>query len=105
MTGRWIDVGSEASVADAQPLTTEVDGFAVVVVRCPEGYFAVEDRCTHDGEPLAGAEVEDCEIICPRHFARFSLKTGEALTPPAYEPVRTFNVRAENGRILVLVPD
>ena len=105
MTERWIDIGAEANIVGTRPLTADIDGTAVIVVRCPEGYFAVEDRCTHDGEPLAGAEVEDCEIICPRHFARFSLKTGEALTPPAYEPVRTFNVRAENGRILVLVPD
>jgi 3-phenylpropionate/trans-cinnamate dioxygenase ferredoxin subunit len=105
MTGRWIDVGSEASVVGTQPLTAEVDGFAVVVVRCPEGYFAVEDRCTHDGEPLAGAEVEDCQIICPRHGARFCLKTGEALSPPAYEPVRTFEVRAEKGRLLLQLPD
>jgi 3-phenylpropionate/trans-cinnamate dioxygenase ferredoxin subunit len=105
MTERWIDVGAEANIVGTRPLTADIDGTAVIVVRCPEGYFAVEDRCTHDGEPLAGAEVEDCEIICPRHFARFSLKTGEALTPPAYEPVRTFNVRTENGRILVLAPD
>jgi 3-phenylpropionate/trans-cinnamate dioxygenase ferredoxin component len=105
MADRWIDVGSEASLAGAKPLSAEIDGIAVVVVRCEDGYYAVEDRCTHDGESLAGAEVEDCEIICPRHFARFCLKTGEALTPPAYEPVRTFNVRTEDGRILVQAPD
>ncbi len=79
----------------------------VVVVRCAAGYYAVEDRCTHDGEALAGAEVDtsSCEIICPRHGARFCLRTGEARTPPAYEPVRTFNVRAENGRIAIELPD
>jgi 3-phenylpropionate/trans-cinnamate dioxygenase ferredoxin subunit len=48
--------------------------------------------------------VEDCELICPRHFARFSLKTGDALTPPAYEPVRTYQVKEENGRVLVERP-
>jgi 3-phenylpropionate/trans-cinnamate dioxygenase ferredoxin subunit len=53
---------------------------------------------------LAGAEIEKCEIICPRHGARFDLRTGDALTPPAYEPIKTFNVREENGRILVEVP-
>ena len=105
MTGRWIDVGSEASVVGTQPLTAEVDGFAVVVVRCPEGYFAVEDRCTHDGEPRAGAAVDACQNICPRHGARFCLTTGEALSPPAYEPVRTFEVRAEKGRLLLQLPD
>jgi 3-phenylpropionate/trans-cinnamate dioxygenase ferredoxin subunit len=53
---------------------------------------------------LEGAEVEACQIICPRHGAHFCVRTGEALTPPAYEPLRTFKVRVENGRILVENP-
>ncbi len=107
MAVRWIDVGAAAEVDANQPFPVEIDGTPIVVVRCHAGYYAVEDRCTHDGEALAGAEVESdsCEIICPRHGARFCLKTGEALTPPAYEPVRTFRVRAENGRIAVELPE
>jgi 3-phenylpropionate/trans-cinnamate dioxygenase ferredoxin component len=100
----WIDVGAADAVADSATLSTEVDGYPIVIARCGDDLFAVEDRCTHDGESLAGAEVESCEIICPRHGARFSLRTGEALTPPAYEPVRTFNVRLMQGRILVERP-
>ena len=102
---QWIDVCDAAAVGDTEPLGVEADGFALVIARCAEGFYAVEDRCTHDGEPLAGAEVEACEIICPRHGARFCLKTGEALTPPAYEPVRTFKVRREGARLLVEIPD
>ena len=106
MAARWFDVGSEAEVGAAQPFATEIDGMPVVIVRCGDGYYAVEDRCTHDGEALAGAEVDEdsCEIICPRHGARFCLRTGEALTPPAYEPVRTYKVRAENGRLAIELP-
>jgi 3-phenylpropionate/trans-cinnamate dioxygenase ferredoxin subunit len=100
----WIDVGAADAVREDAPLSTEVDGYAIVVARCGNDLFAVEDRCTHDGESLAGAEVESCEIICPRHAARFSLRSGEALTPPAYEPLRTFNVRIMQGRILVERP-
>ncbi len=107
MSAQWIDVGDVETINATQPFTTEVDGLPIVVVRCDQGYFAVENRCTHDGEALAGGEVEtdSCEIICPRHGARFCLKTGAALTPPAYEPVRTFGIRAENGRVLVEVPE
>jgi 3-phenylpropionate/trans-cinnamate dioxygenase ferredoxin subunit len=101
---RWIDVGPADAASESQPLSTEVDGYAVIVLRCGAELYAIEDRCTHDGEPLAGAEVEDCQVICPRHGARFCLRTGEALTPPAYEPVRTFNAKIENGRILVEQP-
>jgi 3-phenylpropionate/trans-cinnamate dioxygenase ferredoxin component len=97
----WVDVGSAADLSEAAPLSVEIDGLAVVIVRCGNDLYAVEDRCTHDGEPLDGAEVESCQIICPRHGARFCLRTGEALTPPAYEPLRTYPGRVEAGRILL----
>ena len=88
--GAWIDVGPAEAITETSPLTTEVDGYPIVIVPCGKDFFAVE--------------VEACEIICPRHGARFSLRTGDALTPPAYEPIRTFNVRVENGRVLVEQP-
>jgi 3-phenylpropionate/trans-cinnamate dioxygenase ferredoxin component len=106
MAGEWIDVGDLKAVEASQPFPTEVDGMPVVIVRCEAGYYAIEDRCTHDGEALAGGEVDThaCEVICPRHGARFCLKTGDALSPPAYEPVSTFAVRVEDGRVKVQIP-
>ena len=104
MTPEWIDIGGSDSIREATPLSAEVDGIPIVVVRCGVEIYAVEDRCTHDGEALGEAEVESCQIICPRHGAHFCLRTGEALTPPAYEPLRTYNVRVESGRVLVEVP-
>ena len=104
MSADWVDVGSADAIADSSSLSADVDGLALLVVRCGSELYAIEDRCTHDGEPLEGAEVESCQIICPRHGAHFCVRTGEALTPPAYEPLRTFKVRVENGRVLVENP-
>jgi len=101
MSSRWIDVGDAHAVRETAPLPVEVDGVAVVVVRCGTELYAVEDRCTHDGESLGEAEVQDCQIICPRHGAHFCLRSGEALTPPAYEPLRTYRVREQDGRVLL----
>ena len=100
----WVDIGPVSGLAEAVPLSAEVDGVPVVVVRCGKELFAVEDRCTHDGESFTGAEVESCELICPRHGSRFDLRTGDALTPPAYEPVRTYAAREQNGRVLIEEP-
>jgi 3-phenylpropionate/trans-cinnamate dioxygenase ferredoxin component len=97
----WVDVGAAAAVAEAAPLSVEVEGVHLIVVRCGNDFYAVEDRCTHDGESLGEAEVEDCQVICPRHGAHFCLRTGEALTPPAYEPLRTYRVREQDGRLQV----
>jgi len=105
MSTRWIDVGDARALHEAAPLLADLDGVAVVVVRCGAELYAVEDRCTHDGESLGEAQVEDCQIICPRHGAHFCLRSGEALTPPAYEPLRTYQVREENGRLLLQDPD
>ena len=55
----------------------------------------------HAGGQLTGGTIEGGEIVCPRHRARFSIRTGEALTAPAYEPVAKFPVRVENGLIQV----
>lgn len=104
MASDWIDVGPSSAVTETQTLSTEVDGYPIVVVRCGPLLHAVEERCTHDGESLAGAEIEKCEIICPRHGARFDLRTGDALSPPAYEPIKTFGVREQDGRIFVARP-
>ena len=104
MSSDWVDVGGADAVSATAPFATEVDGVALVIVRCGSELYAVEDRCTHDGESLGEAQVEDCQIICPRHGAHFCLRTGEALTPPAYEPLRTYRVREQDGRILVEPP-
>ena len=105
MSSDWVDVGSADSIGNSKSFSADIDGLALLVVRCGTELYAVEDRCTHDGEPLEGAEVEACQIICPRHGAHFCVRTGEALTPPAYEPLRTFKVSVEDGRILVEIPE
>ena len=100
----WTDIGSLAELEASSRLEADVDGYRVRVAQVNGKLYAFEDRCTHDDSPFDDAPIEDNEIICPRHGARFSLRTGDALTPPAYEPIRTFNVKVENGRILVEQP-
>jgi 3-phenylpropionate/trans-cinnamate dioxygenase ferredoxin component len=104
MSGEWVDVGSSAAVTEDSSLEVQIEGAAMLIVRCGGTLYAVEDRCTHDGESLGGAQVEDCQVICPRHGAHFCLRTGEALTPPAYEPLRTYQVREQDGRIQLQAP-
>jgi 3-phenylpropionate/trans-cinnamate dioxygenase ferredoxin subunit len=97
----WIDIGGASELESTSRLEGELDGYRVRVVRVGGTLYAFEDRCTHDDSPFDDAPIEDCEIICPRHGARFSLQSGEALSPPAYEPLRIFEVRENGGRIQV----
>jgi 3-phenylpropionate/trans-cinnamate dioxygenase ferredoxin subunit len=99
----WTDIGSASGLEDSQRLEADVEGYRVRITRVNGTLYAFEDRCTHDDSPFDDASIEDCEIICPRHGARFSLRTGEALSPPAYEPLRIFEVRETDGRIEVRI--
>src|SRR5262250_1094249 len=75
----------------------------VGVFNCGGELYAIEDRCSHDDGPVCLGEWDEeaCTVICPRHGAQFDLKTGKALTLPAYLPVRTFPVRVEDGTVKV----
>jgi len=79
----------------------EVDGMPVALFNVNGTFYAIEDVCTHDGGPLAEGELEGEEIECPRHGARFNVRTGEVLCMPAVEPVECYKVKVENGEIWV----
>jgi 3-phenylpropionate/trans-cinnamate dioxygenase ferredoxin subunit len=67
--------------------------------------YALEDRCSHDDGPLVEGDWEPDEAIaiCPRHGARFDIRTGRPLSLPAVFPVETFPVRVEDGVVKVTV--
>ena len=97
----WIDVCPAEELTPGQWKVVDVDGAQVAVFNIDGDFHAIEDVCTHDGACLTGLPVEGCEVICPRHEARFNIKTGEALTPPAYDPVDVFPVQVQDGVIRV----
>jgi 3-phenylpropionate/trans-cinnamate dioxygenase ferredoxin subunit len=97
----WISVAKQGEIPPGQWRVAEADGARIVVFNLDGEYYAIEDVCTHDGGQLTGGTVEGAEIVCPRHGARFSIKTGAALCAPAYEPTAKFPVRVENGEIQV----
>jgi 3-phenylpropionate/trans-cinnamate dioxygenase ferredoxin subunit len=98
---KWIDAGPTADLHSGEAISIPVGRRMIAVVRSGDEYFAIEDVCTHDGAELTGGEVEGAEIICPRHGARFCLRTGQALSAPAYEPVRVFETKITDGRLWV----
>jgi len=97
----WITVAKVGELAPGSHRVIDVDGASVAVFNVAGEYYAIEDVCTHDGGQLTGGFVEGDQVVCPRHGARFSIKTGEALSAPAYEPTAKFPVRVENGVIQV----
>jgi 3-phenylpropionate/trans-cinnamate dioxygenase ferredoxin subunit len=97
----WIDVCAENAIADNENIVIEVDGTEVAVFKINGQFYAIEDVCSHDGAEIASGQLDGDEIICPRHGARFCVKTGEVKCAPAYENIDTFPVQIVNGQLQV----
>jgi 3-phenylpropionate/trans-cinnamate dioxygenase ferredoxin subunit len=97
----WVPVAPAADIAPGDYATFELESGFVAVFNVDGEFFAIDDVCTHDGGGLTGGAVEDHQVICPRHGARFCLRTGAALTAPAYEPVRSYPTRVTDGLVEV----
>jgi 3-phenylpropionate/trans-cinnamate dioxygenase ferredoxin subunit len=97
----WIDVASVSELPPGAWRSVDVDGSPVAVFNVDGEFCAIDDVCTHDFGTLTGGTVEDGVVVCPRHGARFAIRTGEVLAPPAYEDVATHAVRVEAGVVQV----
>jgi 3-phenylpropionate/trans-cinnamate dioxygenase ferredoxin subunit len=97
----WVDVAAVGDIPANDCVVIDLDGTPVAVFNLGGEFLAVEDECSHETYPLSEGEVEADTVTCVKHGARFSLRTGEALSAPAFEPVATFAVRVANGRVQV----
>ena len=99
---RVIDV---ADVPDPGKTLVEVDGEMIALFHVGEAWYALDDVCTHDGGPLADGELRDYKIACPRHGAKFDIRSGAALTMPAVRPTRAHEVKVDDGGVWVRLRD
>jgi len=99
--GKFVKVDRASEIGPGEKKIYEVDGILVVVVNLDGEYYCIEDVCTHDGGPLGEGDLDDGEIVCPRHGARFDLRTGAAVKLPAFEPVATYEVKVQDGDLLI----
>ena len=97
-------VADAKDVPAGQVRVLTVGGRRLAVCNVDGEYFAVDDLCTHDGGPLGEGELVDHQVECPRHGARFDLKTGKALCLPAIVPIGTYQVELRGQEIWIAVP-
>jgi len=79
----------------------EIDGRRIAVCNVDGEYYAVDDVCTHDGGPLGSGKLCDGQIECPRHGARFDVRSGRAVVLPAVLPIRTYALEVAGGEVRV----
>jgi metal-sulfur cluster biosynthetic enzyme/nitrite reductase/ring-hydroxylating ferredoxin subunit len=94
-------VAAVADIPDPGRELVEVDGEVVALFHVDGRFYCIDDVCTHDGGTLAEGQLEGFKIACPRHGARFDVRSGAALSMPAVRPTRTHAVKVEDGGVWV----
>lgn len=92
---------SFASLVPGKPVRIEKNGEPLCVTRIGDEVFAIGDTCSHADASLAEGDISDFKIECWLHGAEFDLRTGEALTPPAVAPVKSYSVTVDGDSVTV----
>ncbi len=100
----FVEIGPASQLPPGKRLFVEVEGQSIVIFNIAGTLFATGDVCSHDGGPVGDGELEDFEIICPRHGARFDVRTGKAVLLPAVEDIPAYPVRIQEGMIQLGIP-
>lgn len=96
----FIKVAQFSDLTAGQKMVVEYEGEEVGLVNLDNEIYAISDVCTHDDGPLMEGELDGDCVICPRHGARFNVKTGD-FTFPAFAPVPRYHVKIEGDDILI----
>ena len=103
----FVAVAKTSEIGDPGEILVEVGDRLIVLIHAAGRYYALDDICTHDGGPLSEGPLdpESCTISCPRHGAKFDIRTGAALTMPATKATASHEVKVEGGQIYVRLCD
>jgi 3-phenylpropionate/trans-cinnamate dioxygenase ferredoxin component len=101
----FVKVATMDELTPGERKLVELEGVRIAIFNLDGDFYAIEDVCTHDGGPLVEGDVlEGGQIRCPRHGARFDIRTGQALSMPAFSPTATYEVQVEGDDVWVEAP-
>ena len=98
---QWINAVGINDLQRGMHTVVEREDVCLLLVNIDGEFYAVENICSHDGGELSDGDINGAEITCPRHGARFCLKTGKVLSAPAFEDIDTYPVRVVDERVQV----
>lgn len=100
----YVTIGAVEELNNGERLFVEIDGQPLVVFNIAGQLFAIADLCSHDDGPLGDGDLEDYEIQCPRHGAKFDVRSGRVLSLPAIVDIPAYPVRVVDGEIQLGLP-
>jgi 3-phenylpropionate/trans-cinnamate dioxygenase ferredoxin subunit len=100
----YVSIAQTDELPDGERLLVEIGQLPIVIFNINNQYYAIANVCSHDDGPLGDGNVDGCEVICPRHGARFDIWTGKALRLPAFMDISVYPVRIQGNDIQVGIP-
>ena len=97
----FVKVAEVGEISPGDMKVVEVGEDQILLVNVEGNIHACDDICSHAYASLSEGDLNGEEIECPLHGSAFNIITGEALTPPAEDSIRVFEVRIEGQDVLV----
>ncbi|MDX1662474.1 MAG: non-heme iron oxygenase ferredoxin subunit [Candidatus Promineifilaceae bacterium] len=101
----FVRVCKVTDIAPGERRHVDFEEETVVVFNVGGEFYAIADLCTHDGGPLEDGDLEGYEVECPRHGARFDIRSGAVCQFPAVVPIPTYETRVEGDELYIENPD
>ncbi len=97
--GQFVTVARTSELASGEARLIEIEGRRIALFNLGGAFYAIDDACPHRGGPLSEGEIEGEVVTCPWHGARFCIRTGEVLSPPAAQNVACYPVRVHGEEL------
>ena len=97
----WLEVSDDTEVEVEDIIRFDHDNKTYCIYRLKDGYYATDGVCTHENVHLEEGLVIDDEIECPMHQGIFNIKNGKAISPPACDDLKTYQVKVEENKIYI----
>jgi 3-phenylpropionate/trans-cinnamate dioxygenase ferredoxin subunit len=102
----YFEIAEFHEIPPGKRLFLEIDDIPLIIFNVNGEFFAIDDVCSHDDGPLGEGELDGFCVTCPRHGAKFDVRTGEALSLPAVKGVPAYPIRVVDGIIEIgIKPD
>jgi 3-phenylpropionate/trans-cinnamate dioxygenase ferredoxin subunit len=95
----WQPIASEHELQANEMKAFELDGHRMLLVFAEDDYYVIDEMCSHEDYSLALGCIKGTRIKCSLHGSYFDLQSGDALDEPADEPIRTYPVKVEGGKV------